>query len=97
MKLCKSKRMIDAYQRWKVSDKWGPGDCYKSCSREKHAAWLNCMDRMLTLNGKGGKIIGYNTSSFSYGFVFEHEGEQCFMWITKDFMRYCPLSVCSKE
>lgn len=99
MKLDRSKRMIDAYQRWKVSDKWGLGDCYKDCSREKHEAWLGCLDLMCEFNGQCGRVVGYNSSSFSYGFVFIHEktGEECFMWITKDSARYCPLAICDKE
>lgn len=99
MKLDRSKRMKEAYHRWCVSDKWDLGDVYKSHSREKNEAYTHCMRTMLALNGYGGRIVGYNTNNFSYGFVFKDAvtEKECFVWITKDFERFCPVEICSKE
>ena len=71
----------------KRSDKYRLYDCYTSVSSAKLKAEERCMRLMYELQGYDFKIIGYNSMQFSAGFIYELDGKEVFMYITKTYDR----------
>lgn len=76
-------REARAYERYKKSNMHSLYDAYSSFSQSKRYAWRYCQDLCNKLNGHGLKVISKNTNEFTAGFVFEEDGVQKFMYITK--------------
>lgn len=72
-----------AYERYCNSDKYNLSDCYQSFSQAKAQAWKYCENLMEEKNGKAVKVISHNLNEFTAGFLFEEDGKQMFMYITK--------------
>jgi glutathione peroxidase-family protein len=63
-------------------------DCYGSFSYAKAQAFEYCKELKSKYNGRGLKIIGYNSNRFSAGFIGEIENREAFFYITADYDRY---------
>ena len=68
-----AQRFIDQYQSTANCTLW---DCYTTFSRAKQNAFEYCEQRAYSLNGYGRKIISYNTSFFTYAFMFDMINEE---------------------
>ena len=68
-------------------------ECYKVPSHYKRMAMDRCLFLMEEYNGAwcSGKIIGYNSQVFSFGFIGEMNGKPAFFYITRDYDRYIYL------
>ena len=66
-------------------------DCYKTCSRVKQNAYYDCKHLQYELQGYDFRIIGYNSMTFSCGFMFDDPftGVVRFCYMTKDYTRFC--------
>jgi hypothetical protein len=73
-------RHYDAYQR---STSYELYDVYGRCSSAKMKAWDYCKELMYKFNGYGLKIISANGYQFTAGFMFEEDGKEMFMYISK--------------
>ena len=63
--------------------------CYDKPSYNKVRAMQYCEDLMNEYNGTNLAIIGYNTTQFSVGFLFDKDGKNYFAYITKSHDRFC--------
>ena len=69
-------------------------DIYTNFSIYKENAYNYCVELMQKLNGYGLKIIGFNSMTFSVGFIGEipdsktGEIKKAFCYITRDYDRY---------
>lgn len=89
---CKTKMMKEVYRRYKNSDYYGLYSCYDRPSPNKISAYRKCEEMADKFNGNGGKIIGYNCNTFSYGFVGSINGRKAFFYITRDYNRFMYLN-----
>ena len=64
----KARRFIKDY--W-TSSNYNLDDCYNNYSYAKQNAFDYCISKMQKMGGYDGRIIGYNTSFFSYAFMTE--------------------------
>lgn len=55
---------------------------YKNPSWNKQKAYTNCVRRMLELDGRNGKITSWNTSFFSYAFIYTKDEKDFLCYIT---------------
>ena len=67
-------------------------ECYDKPSWNKIEAWEYCKRLCNVCNGKGLKILGYNTCTFSVGFTFIYEDKKYFAYITKDYNRVMEIT-----
>lgn len=87
-----SKVIKTAYEQYKKSHLYTLNDCYQNASYNKQRAYNYC--RELAHNhdsyivGEPLKIIGYNSQTFSVGFVGIINGKKAFFYITKSYDRY---------
>ena len=51
------------------SNKFSLSDCYTNCSTAKTRAQYFCREQMYKESGKGFKILGFNSSFFSCGWL----------------------------
>lgn len=84
----KNKTIKEAYNRYLKSDICFLWECYGHCSRAKENAFEYCRGLVGKYNGGRGAIIGYNTNTFSYGFIGYIDNREAFFYITKDYDRY---------
>lgn len=77
-----------AYRNYCRSGNYNLYDCYEQPSWAKREAMDYCTRLMEENNGKALKIIGYNTMTFSVGFLCVIEGKEAFVYITKSYDRY---------
>ena len=70
----------EAYQR---STAYELHHVYGSYSSAKAQAWKYCRELMNKKNGYGLKVISANGWMFTAGFLFEEDGKEMFMYITK--------------
>ena len=73
-------RHYDAYLR---STSYELYDVYGRCSSVKMKAWDYCKELMYKFSGYGLKIISANGYQFTAGFMFEEDGKEMFMYISK--------------
>lgn len=90
-----NKTMRNAYERYESSRDYDLFSCYERPSHAKMQAWEYCKSLCEKHDGYGLKIIGFNTMSFSAGFVGEIDGEIAFFYITKDYDRWA--NICDVE
>jgi len=87
----KTTTMKRAYNSYKYAwNKYGYRylyECYDRPSRAKSEAINYCYELEHKYNGYNGTIIGYNTCTFSYGFLFDKDGKTYFAYITRDYDR----------
>lgn len=76
----RNKGIIEAYRR---STDYGLYDVYSSFSSAKAKAWEYCKNLMAINNGRGLKVISANGFMFTAGFLFEENGVEYLMYITK--------------
>lgn len=88
---CKRKFMKGMFNHYLMSNDYRLRDVYKSYSIHKERAFDYCRNLVAKYNGTQGKIISFNTTCFTYGFIGEIEGKQAFFYITKDYNRYIYL------
>ncbi|MBQ8793937.1 MAG: hypothetical protein IJZ63_04240 [Clostridia bacterium] len=84
-----SKIIKDAYRKYLDSSYYDLYDCYSSCSYAKREAMDYCKELANEYLGYNLKIIGFNTSTFSVGFIGQMDGKKIFVYITKNLNRYC--------
>lgn len=72
--------IVRSYNRSSKSNLW---DCYDSFSSKKRSAWEYCENLMYKHNGYGLKVISANGWMFTAGFMFEEDGKNYLMYITK--------------
>lgn len=66
-----NKKMASAYRAYRLSDACNLWDVYGTFSREKARAFERCLDLMDRYGGRGLRIVGANTFTFSVGFEYE--------------------------
>lgn len=88
MKHCTRGFMSGAYSRYMDSDLHSLQSCYAHCSEAKRLAWSRCLWLMDEYNGYDLRIVGFNSQSFSAGFVGYIDGKRAFFYVTKDYDRY---------
>lgn len=72
---------------------------YGNYSRAKEKAFDYCLELVNKYKGRNFRILGANTCTFSFGFIGfvpnENTGEleESFIYITRDYDRYIPLSL----
>lgn len=82
-----TKQLKNAYRDYLRSTNYHLSDCYINCSYYKQKAFWYCQDLVKKYNGSGLKIIGYNSQTFSVGFIGEIFGKKAFFYITKTYDR----------
>lgn len=88
-----SKQIKNAYESFKRSSAYSLHDVYGSYSQAKENAYNYCRNLCRQYDGTSFAIIGANTMTFSAGFIGTVDGEECFVYITKSYDRYIPLSL----
>lgn len=88
MKHTKAQNIKGAYTQYMHSNVYTLDDCYNNYSCYKRAAYHYCLDLMHKYNGHSLKIISYNTTQFTAGFIGTVEGREAFVYITKSYDRY---------
>ena len=83
-----TKTIKNAYQSYEKSTLYSLNDCYATASYYKQKAYNYCKDLCKKYGGHGFKIIGYNTTAFSVGFIGYINENEAFFYITKDYDRY---------
>ena len=83
--------MKNAYNHYNNSYNYNLNDVYGNFSGNKQRAFNYCVDLMDKYNGTNGKIIGYNSNVFSYGFEIEKDNKKYFAYITKTYNRICQI------
>lgn len=91
MEYCKRENIKNAYEDYKKSSNYILEDCYGHYSHAKNKAMKYCIDLQFKYNGRGLQIIGYNSHTFSVGFIGTVDGKESFVYITKTYDRYIPL------
>ena len=76
----RNKGIIEAYRR---SINYGLYDVYSSFSKAKADAWQYCKELMAKKQGRALKIIGANGWQFTAGFLYQEDGVDYLMYITK--------------
>lgn len=71
------------YESYKRSSAITLRDVYGSWSKAKENAYEYCRNLMAEKNGHGFRIISANGWMFTAGFMFEEDGKQMFMYISK--------------
>ena len=94
MTYTKNKNIKNAFVSYSKSTNYCLCDCYGNFSQAKENAMEYCKNLMQKLNGYGLKIIGFNSMTFSVGFIGEipdnktGEIKKVFCYITRDYDRY---------
>ena len=89
-----TKHIKRAYEEWKRRGYCTIYDCYANPSTDKRNAWGRCCYLALCFSGytyTTPRVIGYNSKTFSVGFLGEIEGKPAFFYITKTYDRYIYL------
>ena len=64
------------FERYLMADKHDLIECYQTYSNRKALAQNDIMKEMFNMpNGRGFKIISYNTSMFTCGYMYSDEHE----------------------
>ena len=71
------------YDAYLKSNTYELYQAYGRCSSAKLKAWDYCKELMWDFHGHGLKIISHNGYQFTAGFMFEYEGKEMFMYISK--------------
>ena len=92
MKHCNTKQIKAAYEQFKrsrITELW---QCYDKYSYNKEKAMEYCKKLANKYHANSWVcILGYNTCTFSVGFVGTFNGEPAFFYITKDYDRFIYL------
>lgn len=89
---CTTKTIKDAYARFLNSDLYTLRHCYNRPSENKQRAFDYCVDLWRKYDGQQARIIGYNTTQFSFGFIGSFDGNRpAFFYVTRDYDRYIYL------
>ena len=88
MKHAKTETLRQAYRNYKLSTNQCLADCYRSCSNEKQKAYEYCIRKEIEYSGYNGRIIGFNSNFFSFGFIGEINEKEAFFYITHTQDRY---------
>ena len=86
-----TKNIKNAYNTYLHSCNCDLHDCYSSFSRNKQKAFNYCLSLVKQYNGQAWAIIGFNSQTFSFGFLGEINGKQAFFYITKSYDRFIYL------
>lgn len=89
---CKNTQIKRAYIEFNHIGPCRLSDCYNRYSEAKEAAYDYCLDLVNRYNGGWSyRIISYNTTMFTFGFIGEIDGKPAFFYITRDYDRYIYL------
>jgi hypothetical protein len=77
------RQALSQYESYKRSSTTTLREVYGSYSSAKAKAYEYCRNLMAEKNGHGFRIISANGWMFTAGFMFEEDGKQMFMYITK--------------
>lgn len=88
MKYCNNKMMKVKYYSYKKSYCYDLYHCYGKYSISKEYAMKYCRELEEKYNGHSLKIISYNTSIFTVGFIGYIDGKEAFFYITRDYDKY---------
>lgn len=91
MKHTNTAQIKRAYCEYLKSPNWRLWHCYERYSESKEAAYEYCLDLVHRYNGGTYRIIGFNSMTFSFGFVGEINGKEAFFYITKSYDRFIYL------
>lgn len=87
-----NKQMQRVYKRYLYSDLGNDlYNCYDNPSHAKRKAMEYCENLCNEYNGYDLTIIGYNSMTFSVGFLFYRDDKTYFAYITRDYNRYCEI------
>lgn len=78
----------DAYHRYTKSHTYTLEQAYTNHSRAKQYAWDYCRELEHKYNGYNLKIIGFNSQTFSVGFIGKIGDKDAFFYITRDYDRF---------
>ena len=92
MKHSKTETLRRAYRAYKNSPYRCLPDCYRNCSAQKERAYENCIRKEIEYSGFNGRIIGFNSQIFSFGFIGEINEKEAFFYITPTYERYIYIS-----
>ena len=84
----RTQQIKNAFQDYSRSHNYNLFDGYKRPSRDKEKALEYCKRLMHEYNGNTLKIIGYNSMTFSVGFLGTVDGRTAFIYITKSYDHY---------
>lgn len=91
---CNNKQIKEAYKQYLKSNYYELYQCYNNYSYFKEKAIEYCKELQYKYNGFNLKIIGFNSMTFSVGFIGEIPDEktgeikEAFFYITKNYDRY---------
>lgn len=88
MKHTKTETMRQAYRKYNKSINRCLADCYSNWSTAKEEAYDHCIRKEIEYCGYNGRIIGYNSNIFTFGFIGEINGKEAFFYITPSYERY---------
>lgn len=88
MKYCNNKMMKSQYIHYNNSRCYELYHCYDRYSENKCRAMDYCRELEEKYNGHSLKIISYNTSIFTVGFIGYIDEKEAFFYITRDYDRY---------
>lgn len=88
MKHTTTKTIKNAHNSYIKSNLYTLNDCYTNASYYKQIAYNRCRDLVKEYNGRQSRIIGYNSQTFSFGFIGTINEKPAFFYITKDYDRY---------
>ena len=77
------RKALAHYDAYKRSSSYELYDVYGSYSAAKARAWDQCKELMKDHDGYGLKIVSANGYQFTAGFMFEEDGKEMFMYISK--------------
>ena len=81
----------NAYERYIQSNNYTLEQCYCNHSRAKQNAFDYCRELEYQNHGYNLKIIGFNSQTFSVGFIGEIGNKKAFFYITRDYDRFILL------
>ena len=88
----KGKMMLRKYIDYRKSKKVFIRECYKNPSIAKLDAEANIIKFAYDNGAYTGRVLSYNTSIFTYGFIGLKDGREIFVYITPYRMWWCYLS-----
>ena len=84
MKNKNTKKEEKILERYYDSDIYGLDYAYERASVYKYRAERAILDEMNEKGGFGYRILGYNSCTFSCGYIYEENGQKHFVYHTKD-------------
>jgi hypothetical protein len=90
----KSKAIKFNYKVWENSRDFDLCDVYNKPSSAKirtYGHWRNYLYK--NYDASEFRILSHNCQSYSFGCIGIVDEVECFIWVTKDYVRYCALDI----